>query len=1291
MKVIKFLFRIFFVLLALLVIMWGLMFAYLQTETGQTWAYNSLIHYLEEATDTTISFNKIRVQFPLTIIIDKIAVSKENERLLTIRKLEISCSYSHILQGKIFIPRLYISDIDLYKTIEHDSNNSTLNENQALWTAPLMPFYIKFENIIVQNIHIVSTILEKFDLPNEMRILAEETRFNLQGVFTSNPFKEAISTHLLLTAKSEKKKNTLFTVGLDSQNHLLSLSLHTNQRLMSFLVPNFPNFIKSRLALYASAPTTTWQKMVDDVSSMDDAIEGHLKLSVIPQTDHLIPSPFHLLGDETVFKSRFQISRNWELKVFQLTADNQIFSLQPSQFLLRDFAIQNSEFNGSITDLKFFNELIGTHMAGPANFSGHLSGNLQTADLQLFLNADSLTIENQLIEAVKSNLTIQHNNAKWNGQTTINLIYAKEPLQISTLFDYSPDQFIKLSKLEVNAVDSKVEGEINCLLPNCRWNGFFHFDVEDLKPLARLLNTSLEGKITGTLTLNTSEASAEKKQDIQVQARGENLKGFDAEAKLLDLNLAIQSPLDNPQKLFYIESSAQVDQISYHNYFIEKGFFNGSQQFDFLSKSLSKVFQSYVIDNMHWEDGRIKLVKGTIYVDNPQEMLGGKLEADLQDIHVSNVDLEDLFLTTSMELNKNSPFQIKGKGFYSEPFWFEGAGTWQFDHILKEVVVVAQNFNGQWGPNPFKTLQTFNLHLDPNKTELKDLKFSWGNGILEGDFSLNGENLLARFQTNAISSELFHILYPEIPVNGFATIKAKIEGTVDQPKGKIEIGLRNVQWKEKLFAQNPSFGGVLFLDLSENGLNIESELKGIGHSPLIVKGRLPLIFSLKPFDVRMDEKQPIDVAVRAEGKLDPFLQLFSSDLSNLTGEVKIALKLAGQLKTPQLFGHVELLNATFESLNTGTIYRNIHALLEGDGTSIKLKDFKARDHKEGSITASGGISLDLANSFPFKFQIYPNKIHLLDADYAAIAGSGSLELIGNTKQSKLQGELTIDQAVVHLEQTLPSSLKNIEVTYFNIKEGETPPTLQKKSSSPAIDLAIKIKAPRNVKMEGNHIKSEWKGAIEITGTPDQPLLNGDLNIVQGEYDFNGKIFNLSQANIHFGGAPDKKTSLYVVATKEIDRIKADIIVKGSVTSPVISFRSNPPLPQREVLSYILFNRGISEITPDQGEQLTQSFVSLKGSEQTQGNGDDFLSRLRNNMGIDRLDFTSENDNKDIGLQIGKNVTENISISLANRSVVSLSPTFTIEAKLRKNFKLEAQTGLTQEAPIRLSLKWKKDY
>ena len=434
------------------------------------------------------------------------------------------------------------------------------------------------------------------------------------------------------------------------------------------------------------------------------------------------------------------------------------------------------------------------------------------------------------------------------------------------------------------------------------------------------------------------------------------------------------------------------------------------------------------------------------------------------------------------------------------------------------------------------------------------------------------------------------------------------------------------------------------------------------------------------------------MAFQAEGELDPYLHLLYNDTINLTGQAKIALKLSGQMQAPQIQGGIDIYQGAYESLKTGALFHNIQARLEGDGSKVVLTQFSAHDNKNGILTAEGSISLNRRQNFPFEFYIKPTNIFLVDSDYAAISASGPLNWSGNIKKSTLKGVLTLSQATIRLKEALPHQIKTIEVKYLNMPEGEhLPAYLEKKESSSAIDLEVTLQSPDRIVIEGNNLSSEWKGDLLVTGTLGDPLYNGDLHISKGEYKLNGRVFNLSQGSIHFAGPLSKKTTLYVVASKDIDRIQAEIIVKGPVNKPAISFRSNPPLSQREVLSYILFNRGISDITPGQGDELTQSFMSLNSNEQT-SRSNDFLSRVRNNIGIDRLDFAAcDNQNKEFALQAGKYLTENIYVSI-NKSITDAA-SVAVEAKLHKNLKLQADQSFFGDDPaqFRMSLKWKKDY
>ena len=96
-----------------------------------------------------------------------------------------------------------------------------------------------------------------------------------------------------------------------------------------------------------------------------------------------------------------------------------------------------------------------------------------------------------------------------------------------------------------------------------------------------------------------------------------------------------------------------------------------------------------------------------------------------------------------------------------------------------------------------------------------------------------------------------------------------------------------------------------------------------------------------------------------------------------------------------------------------------------------------------------------------------------------------------------------------------------------------------------------------------------------------------------------------------------------------------VIVEGPADDPEVSFASNPPGPQDEVLAQLLFGRNIAEISAFQALQLANAVAVLAGRG---GNG--LIGNLRDNFGLDDLDVTTT-DEGETALRVGKYISDNI--------------------------------------------------
>lgn len=1176
MKLIKFLFGFFLVVIALITLFWGGIMIVLQTKQGQEWALKHSLAFIENRTGLTFQAEKIEFIFPLTLRLENLSILKESEKLAEIHQIDLSCLYTYLWQGKVICSNLNINRVMLYSSGQIQSPSADISDQRI---DHLLPFYLKIENIRIADVRIAPSLIQQLALNERL----EHFTFDLKGVISNNPFKSSISAHLLLTATDLTNQFSPIQMGIDAQNGQLSLSLHTDT------MPLAETGFNSNLALYAAAPFNTWMNLAKNLSLHDSPVEGRFKMI--------------LQDKQTVITSQYRLLSLQEIELYKTLITTPFLELQGESLLDREL-VKYASFKGEMheADNRIF--LQGT-VKGPYS---HLLFDVEA-------NAPQLIIKNQLISNVKVLVTAAYLTDRAQGWIALECESNQIPCKAASGFTWNNNRNGLLSTdFYIEVLESELTGELTIHPSDLMINGYIYADHAPLQPLGQLAGIPLEGLIDLNLIFKTFvDGSSKKQQGVACKLTGNNLHWQELTINQLTLNANWdQSRVD-------LKTFLQADQIKWKQ---------------------TNIDQAYV--EVDWTNFR----------KDPEG-----------------------YLRFTFQNGVDSPWEMKGEGL------------WHFDKDLIEFNLTQ--LNGLYANVPFYLLQPIDFSYSPGKIRLAPLNLKWGEGQMSADFSLDSDQFSLNFKTNSISSNLWHTIYPLFPFSGNASAFGHLEGSLQKPEGQVEFEFQNIQISEKYLVKRTSLEGTVQLAIDTKGVSINSQIFGIGRNPLILKGTLPFQLSLSPFTFKENEVLPFSLDINAEGELDTYLHHFVKDFPNISGQAKMAIQLNGKMNKPQVYGNLDVYNATYESQDTGTIYQNINARLEGDGSKIVLRTLSAEDSKGGTITGDGVIEMDEQQNYPYRFNIQASHLYILNSDYASISASGPLSLIGKQKKGKLQGNLKVEHATIQLEEALPKQIKTIDINYINLPVGHRPP-LAEANANTALDLDIKLNAAE-VLIEGNHLKSSWKGEIEITGNTNQPLLFGDLRISGGEYDLKGKTFNLSQGSIHFAGSAAKKTTLYVVASKEIDPIKVEMIVKGPLNKLGVSFRSNPPMSQREVLSYILFGRGISDITPGEGDTLNQSFVSLNASDASDEK-QDLLARIRNNIGIDRLDFTAsgEGENKDVSLQVGKYVWKDVLVSL-NKSIGAASDRLAIEAKLTKNLKAQAEVEIGSSSQGKVSLKWKRDY
>ena len=95
-------------------------------------------------------------------------------------------------------------------------------------------------------------------------------------------------------------------------------------------------------------------------------------------------------------------------------------------------------------------------------------------------------------------------------------------------------------------------------------------------------------------------------------------------------------------------------------------------------------------------------------------------------------------------------------------------------------------------------------------------------------------------------------------------------------------------------------------------------------------------------------------------------------------------------------------------------------------------------------------------------------------------------------------------------------------------------------------------------------------------------------------------------------------------------------VEGRVSAPEITFSSEPPLPQDEVLARVLFNRATADLSAFQLAQLAAAAAELAGG----GGGPGIMSQIRGATGLDDLDIITTEEGG-TAVRAGRYLNENV--------------------------------------------------
>jgi hypothetical protein len=478
--------------------------------------------------------------------------------------------------------------------------------------------------------------------------------------------------------------------------------------------------------------------------------------------------------------------------------------------------------------------------------------------------------------------------------------------------------------------------------------------------------------------------------------------------------------------------------------------------------------------------------------------------------------------------------------------------------------------------------------------------------------------------------------------------------------------------------------------ISQDSLEVEGKVWGMGESPLSLFCQLPLHFSLHPFCVALDKETPFTFHLQGRGTIDPLLAFLENVSLIAYGEIDLDLLATGTWNAPELQGHLIYERGWIESLTTGAVFQDIYLDMEGVGEKLHIRSLTAHDGNSGTLIGEGNLVWDPLNHFPFAVQIHATNYQIFTCDPLTAVVDAQIQALGSFHAINLTGSAQLVEGYFAIPSKIPVQIPTVDFCYVHpTLQTDVEPALRKQMIPLYYDILID--APQRLFIEGRGLESEWKGNLRITGEQNAPCFQGKLRLIQGRFKVINQMFDLIEGKVHIDGLRAEDLFIDLKGVYEFPNMTVSLSVIGSLNERHIAFSSNPPMNTNQILSWILFQQDLNELTPIQACKLASILVSLSGKY----TGPKTWDNIKEGLGLDVLSITDcDISTGDLTFQLGKYLSRGTFVGI-NKSISGNFDSVLIQTRLIRDFYLEANyggslNGLTSSGG-KITLKWFKSY
>ena len=445
-------------------------------------------------------------------------------------------------------------------------------------------------------------------------------------------------------------------------------------------------------------------------------------------------------------------------------------------------------------------------------------------------------------------------------------------------------------------------------------------------------------------------------------------------------------------------------------------------------------------------------------------------------------------------------------------------------------------------------------------------------------------------------------------------------------------------------------------DYAAGAVTLDARLQAGESGELSARGSMPTSFGASA----AADAKPFDLTVQSSRLNLALLRAVSSDVEAVTGAGAIDLRVTGPARTPKIAGTASITDASFKLAVTGVAYSRANAALEFSGDRLTVKQMQISDAHNHVASVQGGLNIAIGGP-PSEFDLYiaASDFHVLDNPFGELSLTVDVHAMGDLIAPLLSGTIEVERGRLEVDDLLdrfastgyravgPQAVPVVGEAAALTPQAPPAPAMFSKGS-----YSITLALPDNLVLRGRDLRTSagsfglgdinltLGGALSLNKDTDKPAkVQGRLDVVRGQYAFQGRRFDIQRGSqLVFSGDDPLNPVINVVAERHIGSVTAIVRATGTARAPAIALSSTPVLDQGDILSLIVFNQTMNELSTNARVNL----AARAGTIAARALATPLSDSVARALDFDLFEITPSDDNASgATITIGRQVNENL--------------------------------------------------